>query len=344
MASDNDIIALATAGWRALMEGQQPGPGFVAATGCLPAGAHGMEMAMRRAMAGSTPTGRSALHASVKRTARVLFGRDQHFEGIPIEGAAVWLCLLGPDGYVREAALRALDVPPPTSFLAATLLRRLNDWAGPVREVAASRLPNLVDATAPEVLGPAMAALLPQALTFDRGWLRGASALEAMLRRPGVAAAVTTYLRDAPAGPKPTALPILLRLGLGEAALRDLAHRAVSPGLRAMAVEALVSGRARWQEGWFRYWIDKPMGVAGRRPALAYRDLAGPPATEAEALTFARDPSARVRRAVLDGALETRPPWLGRLADILADDPWPSVRDRAVVAARHASQAASRSE
>jgi hypothetical protein len=48
-----------------------------------------------------------------------------------------WLFLFHGNGYVREAALDAINDPPSSPFFFAALTWRLNDWVWQVREAAA---------------------------------------------------------------------------------------------------------------------------------------------------------------------------------------------------------------
>jgi len=75
-----------------------------------------------------------------------------------------------------------------------------------------------------------------------------------------------------------------------------LAAQARVPGVRATAVQALANGYVSWGDGPpERYWIDKPMGIMGRRPTVQRR-----------ALTIEADRAAAIRTGLADGATAVR--------------------------------------
>lgn len=353
--TEHPAIEIAAADYAALAA-DMTCAGFVAAVADLGAGKAGLEAQIRRrlqwaeAVASGPPwltqqrsdlggwlgwLGRhlrrrwdaSALGAVEKRArTRLRAGRAGRSD-------ARWLGLLAPDGYLRQAAVEQLSGPIPNPFLAGVALRRLNDWVPAVRIAARERLPGALRVTAPDIVGPAVAMALRQG-RIGTGWGRTDTGAETLLATPETLEAVVTYLERATAGPGVTVLPELLRAGCGDAHLRRLALRAVQPGVRAIAVRALVSGTVQWAAGRRWQWVDKSLGQRVRVPVIETRPLAVPCADMPEMIRFASDRSARVRRAVLDGLDEARPEGWRGVAARLREDPWPSIRHRADVRLR----------
>ncbi|MFJ5097662.1 hypothetical protein [Streptomyces sp. NPDC088557] len=126
---------------------------------------------------------------------------------------AVALC--GPDGRVREAALRYV---PRFPALLPLVVVRCSDWAGPVRERARAVLREELPGAGPEPLGTLVAVALGAGSR-----LRGDAARELL----------TGTLRDAPAARLTALLPS------GHRTVRRLAHRiAVDRGLLSPSVLA----------------------------------------------------------------------------------------------------------
>ena len=113
-------------------------------------------------------------------------------------------------------------------------------------------------------------------------------------------------------------------------ALLDLAHDAAQPAVRAVALRALLRGRATWSVGYRRQWVDKSHDIFRLEPVLDSRDLTRP-APLLELLDIgARDRSAIVRKIVADAIIEHRRdvPGLRPLIEKLAFDRNPGVRER----------------
>lgn len=352
--TEDRAVRAAADGYAALARGR-PASGFVACTRSFPAGAAGLEARMRREMGYAGWTGWSFPIPSRSGTSKFTYPfrrfwldrrialhrhrakrRFQKIKRAVGRGAgdAVWLGLIAPDGQIRDLALRMATGPLPSAFVAGAIVRRVNDWVPEVRAAARGHVPALLAASPTDIAGPALVLALRQDRA-GRGWGRAEDgAVAVLLRDRRNLDAVLSYLTMSSAGSGPSVLPGILRAGHGDGALHRLATTAVQPGVRAVAVRALVAGEARWSEGRRWQWIDKPMGIRRRVPAFGTRPLTVPKIDRAEILTFARDPSARVRRAVLDGLDDTRPEGLVSVAAVLRDDPWPSIRHRADVLLR----------
>jgi hypothetical protein len=100
--------------------------------------------------------------------------------------------------------------------------------------------------------------------------------------------------------------------------------------VRAVALRALIDGRATWSDGYHREWIDKSLGLARRVATIAGRDLARPASIEALISRAAADRSAVVRKIAADALIQHRRAGL-RLPDVeqrLATDRNAAIRDR----------------
>ena len=116
----------------------------------------------------------------------------------------------------------------------------------------------------------------------------------------------------------------LLRDPALDAALTDLALRAAHPGVRAVALGAVLGGAMVWHAGWR---IDKATQVA--LPDWRRRPLSVAVDAEKLALAAAGDRAATVRKVLADGLTRLDPAQALPLAQRLAGDRNAAVRLRA---------------
>lgn len=248
------------------------------------------------------------------------------------------LFLFHPDGYVREAALRAWEGPARTGFEIAAIAYRLNDWVLPVRSAAQD--------CAARVFPEAEAGRAVEALLFllqrMPEWQRwqglqaeppeNGGVLGDLMARPDVCARLAEHLRLARTGPTARLLQRAARWPGLDPALPDLARHAFLPSVRACALRFLIEERATWPEGTRREWVDKTYGLARRVRVIGERRLVRTSDLETLIAMGAGDRSGLVRRVAADGlavhraALGER---MNALVERLADDTSPSVRWRA---------------
>ena len=104
-------------------------------------------------------------------------------------------------------------------------------------------------------------------------------------------------------GPQASKLRVALRLPALDRHLERIARGAVQPSVRAVALHALIEGKAEWPDRPAWQWIDKPMGI--RRRVMLFHER---PLT----ITCLRDPlidqglrdrSAVVRTVALTGMI-----------------------------------------
>jgi hypothetical protein len=206
------------------------------------------------------------------------------------------------NGYVREAALKAVSQLPDTTFFLAALVWRLNDWVEPVRRAAEGcakrELPRFSTRT---VVGTA-----PFLLERMPNWGRWISpppiVLDTLARPECVQELVVQFEKttDIPAG----ALRSAFRFGLLDHHLLSISLTAKRPEFRAVALKAMLDGVVTWVTHYERQWVDKRYGITRRVPILARRAVPRPAPVDMLIRQGAADRSLLVRRAAADGLVE----------------------------------------
>lgn len=241
-----------------------------------------------------------------------------------------YLFLFHSDGRTREAALQRISGGLPSPFLYTAVAYRLNDWAEPVRAAAFACAQRCFPLTAPEVIAAAAEALLLRQDSWGR-WGKEREVIDAAFGRPDVASSLASLLCQARTGPASRILRSVLKRDAMDQHLQTLAAEAAQPPVRALAVQALATGKATWVAGTEWKWIDKSMGRRLRVPGYESRELS-PIADPARVIELAaRDRSAVVRRtalaALIGDYLDTEQ--AKAIATQLQADTSPSVRERA---------------
>lgn len=237
------------------------------------------------------------------------------------------LFLSNRDGWVREAAVRALTVRDACPSVALMLLARCNDWVPQVRAVADPRFRAVLAALPADALAPVLRLLLGPALTWRR-WDGAALRAGGVLDLPNVRRAVLNMLDHEVSGPLVRLCRRAMQFALFDSEWPRLAREARSGAVRAVALEAVLSGKVYWTEGRERVWVDRPMGLFRTRPLWKARELA-----KAEQVALLRqgagDASPAVRRAVAEHMCRMGPmPELAEMVAALRGDKSPSVRLR----------------
>lgn len=206
------------------------------------------------------------------------------------------LYLFHADGFVREAAIRALSAPPASSFEIAAIALRLNDWVTNVRIAARTYAERMFPAIAPEVAAAAAEHLLTQ-IELRRRWSEeDRDILTALFGRADSVAAMAERLMKTRIGPAARHTRQLLRNPAIDTYLPGLAAHAHLTSVRAVALDALVTRRARWITGFEQQWIDKTYGISRRVPVFAERVIAHDLDVEALVATAARDRATAIRK------------------------------------------------
>lgn len=242
-----------------------------------------------------------------------------------------WSLLGHCDGYLREAAIHALNEAPSTSFEFCSLIYRLNDWVPQVRRAAEQVAATWFTDIPAAVVAHSAFFILGQAQTFGR-WDHEASLLHRVIYRPDVLRDISRRLLEPIEGAVGQFLRcLLIRPGL-DPQLPSLAQQAHSPVVRAIAMDALLHSRAQWSTGYRRQWVDKVYGISRRLPVLQTRPLTVQPDVHGLLAAAIRDPAAQVRRVAAEALLVWGPstdPRLHAVATLLQHDVNRRVRNRA---------------
>jgi hypothetical protein len=175
------------------------------------------------------------------------------------------------DGYVREASLRGLAVPPESPFEFTAIVYRLNDWVSQVRDAATTYAQSSFPSTDPQLIAFAALFLLPRIDNFSR-WKSKQKQLvfETFLRSDVLNELESILLNELSEG---LGRPFnrMLRWPHLDKALPRLAKEARQPAVRAIAIDALLNKRARSFDGYKTEWVDKTYGRSRRVPAFSVR-------------------------------------------------------------------------
>lgn len=212
---------------------------------------------------------------------------------------------LDKDGHVRAAAIEASANAPPLA-MALALLIRSNDWVAEVRALAMKRLPPALDRLEASQLDRLMPLMLDRMPDWRREDLDRAP-VRRLLAHPCLQEAALRRLRDDRSGPLSRRLRFLLCEAGYDHRLPDLATGARSSQVRAMAMEALLSGTAQWSDGWTWTWVDKPMGLRRRERRWQSRPLLAPVTHDGLLAAAASDRSPIVRRVAADALIRLGP-------------------------------------
>jgi hypothetical protein len=215
-----------------------------------------------------------------------------------IEPAPAPLLMFNRSGFVREAALRAIDQLPDTPFYVAALVWRLNDWVPQVRRAAEDCALRVL----PGLSSRAVAGAAPFLLERMPYWGRWAGTpqivLDTLARHDCVAElALRFQTEQIPA----RALRGALRLALIDDHLSSLSRTAKRPEFRAIALKALIDGEINWITHYEREWVDKSYGIERCVPALARRPVSRSESVDALISRGAADRSPAVRRVAASG-------------------------------------------
>jgi hypothetical protein len=246
-----------------------------------------------------------------------------------------WFFLFHRSGYVREAALDAINAPPASAFFLSALAWRLNDWVCAVRRAAARCAERVFPRISPEVAASAAPYLLDRRFVWAR-WSDEAKVLDSVFGRRDVMAALAMRMQQQP-GPFASCLRHALRYPEIDKHLPRLAIDAIQPSVRVAAYQCLMSGRATWPSGFGWTWIDKVYGLRKRVRTLESRDIQ----TTSPAADWIRrgihDRSVLVRRIAADAMVGARAqlPDADSLIAVLASDRSSAIRSRADYMLRH---------
>jgi hypothetical protein len=242
-----------------------------------------------------------------------------------------YLYIFHRNGHLREQALNRVHGPLPNSFIAAAVAWRLNDWASQVRDSAVNCANRCFDQTDPAVLARFFLSTLYQQASWGRWGKVERELISQQLRRNDVIAELSQLMLTERNGPLPSALAYVSRFPEIDCHLDLLAKEALNPGIRAIALRALIDLEARFANGMQWHWIDKPMGIRRKEPRIESRQLTITYDRKRLYLAGLGDKSAIVRRVALSGIIKYDRHEIGyqNLAREYLADPSRSVRARA---------------
>lgn len=250
-----------------------------------------------------------------------------------------YLFIFHHDGRLREQALNRIHGPLPNELLVAAISWRLNDWVPNIRAAATRCAERCFEKTAPQTLARFFLSNWRPMETWGRWTETEKDLLYSQTRRFDVIQEVARLLITEIQGPLPSTFAKILRIAEIDFALERLATVAVHPGIRAMALKALIDGMASFTTGRQWRWVDKSMGQRRREAKIETRDLT----IAADRKYFIRlglkDKSAIVRGIALRGIIaHTRhEPEFIELARSCLSDPSQAVRSRAEFIVKAAS-------
>jgi hypothetical protein len=210
------------------------------------------------------------------------------------------------DGYVREAALKAVNQLPDTPFFLAALIRRLNDWVEPVRRAAEGCAKRELPRFSTRTVVGAAPFLLERMHLWSRWGSPPAIILDVLARPECVHGLIVQFARTAEISA--AALRSAMRLGWLDNHLLWMSREAMRPEFRAIALKAVINSEVTWVTRYERQWVDKPYGITRRVPILGRRAVRRPVSVQYDIDMLIRqgaaDRSALVRRAAADGLVE----------------------------------------
>ena len=157
---------------------------------------------------------------------------------------AIFPLTVASSGYVREAAVRAIDnIPGP--FCLALLNLRSNDWVEPVRHAAMDAVQRAAKTIPPQHVLDCAEVIL-DIDRFRRGGEGTRSLLLSLFDRPDVRDALFREVLAECHNRTPRLFSLIMRIGLFDDSLPAFASTAKHPQVRRSALRALTAGHHRW--------------------------------------------------------------------------------------------------
>ncbi len=274
------------------------------------------------------------LHRGETNDARLARLRDRDIEALQQIPDLAQVFILHHDGYVREAALKQLDGSVGAPGCIYALFWRTNDWVSEVREAAHEALARVLPQTSADVIVPALKAALPRIASWGRWSQAGPEMITALAQRDDVASALIDDVIQSEGAALTVVFRELCKTPKIDPQLERIFRTAHQPHIRAMALQTLLSGKARWPLLQRRkVWVDKPSGRSRMELQFQSRDIT----VDADALVLLQravtDRASIARKHALDGMIALRhdreiAQTLDALVAELEDDPNSGVRSR----------------
>jgi hypothetical protein len=234
-------------------------------------------------------------------------------------------------GYVRQAAMEALSSSPRCPFEVAAVVYRLNDWVGNVRTASTTYAREFLVTARAEAISESAFFLLSQMSFLSRWDDQALSVLQDSIYRTEVLEEMRKQFLAPRGGKVGQTLRLVLRRADFDLHLEELALDARLPTVRAIAVETLLMGRARWFVGYRREWVNKVYGITRRVAEFETRNVEIDYGVEIILGAAARDKSSLVRRITADFLISKRgnsTAGMAELSDALRNDKSSAVRSR----------------
>ena len=214
-----------------------------------------------------------------------------------------WLLIFHGNGYVRQAALEKLNNAPESEFEFSAIVYRLNDWVGNVRTAATQYAASFFPKTSSNIVGQSSFFLLAQAQVLNRWNQDEQTLLEDTIYRPDVLKHIKDQFLSIRSGRVGHTFQQILRRSDFDTKLNELAHEAILPSVRAVAMDALLNNRARWFVGYKKQWVDKVFGISRRSAEFGTRPIDVQSDFETLLLNAASDKSAQVRKIAISAMI-----------------------------------------
>ena len=242
-----------------------------------------------------------------------------------------WLLMFHGSGYVRQGAMEALTTSPSCPFEVAAVVYRLNDWVDNVRAASKVYASRFLGTASAEVIGESTFFLLPQSAYLNRWDDEALSIWKETIYRADVLSTLREQFLAPRRGKVGQSLRLLLQRPDFDSSLEKLALGAKLPTVRAIAIETLIMGRARWVVGYRREWVNKVYGITRRVAEFDSRRVEIRFGVAEVLHAAAQDKSSLVRRIAADYLIAQRESWtpeMFKISEALKRDKSPAVRSR----------------
>lgn len=240
-----------------------------------------------------------------------------------------YLFLFHRNGRLRERALDMLHDGITSAFYVVALAYRLNDWVPQVRAAAVRCADRVLPLTDPAIIAEAASSLFDRRMAWQR-WGEEAGALDRALSRPDVLDALAADLMGARSGPMASVFRHAIRWEALDRHLDALSAGAFLPQVRAVALQTLIDGAARWPVGWAKEWIDKIYNQYRMVRTYDERPVVRPRSLETLVERGALDRSGAVRKVAATALVNHGETLANRehIIELLAGDKSPAIRER----------------
>ncbi|MEM6933787.1 MAG: hypothetical protein AAF526_09395 [Pseudomonadota bacterium] len=242
-----------------------------------------------------------------------------------------WLLMFHGSGYVRQAAMEALTTSPSCPFEVAAVVYRLNDWVSNVRTASTTYAREFLVTVSAEAMSESAFFLLPQMSFLSRWDDQALSVLQDSIYRTEVLDEMREQFLAPRGGKVGQSLRLILQRADFDIHLEKLALDARLPTVRAIAIETLLMGRARWFVGYRREWVNKVYGITRRVAEFETRNVEIDFGAEEILRAAARDKSSLVRRIAADFLISKREHLtaeMSEFSDVLRNDKSSAIRSR----------------